>query len=323
MAPRLLDFDFLGLQTLEHVMRVSRTWDSIISLITRGETIWGNLDWPPEEGHVCDSTMKKYNNGKNGNNSGGGTSFRVQELTKYGRISFGKASFDLPSSQLPVIGSEKQDFVCGDSSPNSYSSCGDVRTEYNEMSQESIQKIAENKAYTMRTLLDLHCFIAPKMMKQAESQLHGIADNLDDPKYNHYKYWSNPLETKLSDAPDMEIYCLYWSEFLLKYLMCTNYRLLVDRDESVPILSAGFTCTKGWKGKTRFNPTGIATYIREYEHKPLASLLEGRGLESAAHVDIMRNVVLIEDILRVTTGAFGAELGVTEFIPISRKCAKK
>jgi len=25
---------------------------------------------------------------------------------------------------------------------------------------------------------------------------YGIADDLDDPKYQHYKYWSNPLETK-------------------------------------------------------------------------------------------------------------------------------
>jgi hypothetical protein len=33
---------------------------------------------------------------------------------------------------------------------------------------------------------------------------YGIADNLDDPKYQHYKYWSNPLETKyvsFADAP--------------------------------------------------------------------------------------------------------------------------
>ncbi|CAA2979724.1 phospholipid:diacylglycerol acyltransferase 2 [Olea europaea subsp. europaea] len=167
MAPGLLDSDFLGLQTLESVMRVSRTWDSIISLIPKeGETIWDNLDWSPKEGHVCDSETKKYNNGKNENNTKGGTSFRVQELTKYGRIiSFGKASLDLPSSQLPVIGSEKQEFVHGDSSPNSYSSCGE--------------------------------------------------------------YWSNPLETKLPDAPDMEIYCLYGLEFLPKDLTCTNYHHLV------------------------------------------------------------------------------------------------
>ena len=65
------------------------------------------------------------------------------------------------------------------------------------MSQESIVKVAENTAYTATTVLDLLRFIAPKMMRRAEAHFsHGIADDLDDPKYGHYKYWSNPLETK-------------------------------------------------------------------------------------------------------------------------------
>lgn len=83
----------------------------------------------------------------------------------------------------------------------------------------------------------------------------------------------------------------------------------VDGDESVPVLSTGFMCAKGWRGKTRFNPSGISTYVREYRHKPPASLFEGRGLESGAHVDIMGNVALIEDVLRVAAGATGEELG--------------
>jgi phospholipid:diacylglycerol acyltransferase len=68
-------------------------------------------------------------------------------------------------------------------------------------------------------------------------------------------------------------------------------------------------CAKGWRGRTRFNPSGIATHIREYQHKPPASLLEGRGLESGAHVDILGNFALIEDVLRVAAGATGAEIG--------------
>lgn len=83
----------------------------------------------------------------------------------------------------------------------------------------------------------------------------------------------------------------------------------VDGDESVPVLSAGFMCAKGWRGRTRFNPSGISTYIREFKHKASASLLEGRGLESGAHVDIMGNIALIEDVLRVAAGVSGAELG--------------
>lgn len=83
-------------------------------------------------------------------------------------------------------------------SRNFNSSWGEAWTEYDEMSRESIRKIgAADKAYTATTLFDLLRFVAPKMMNRAEAHFsHGIADNLDDPKYNQYKYWSNPPEIK-------------------------------------------------------------------------------------------------------------------------------
>ncbi|KAL2507014.1 putative phospholipid:diacylglycerol acyltransferase 2 [Forsythia ovata] len=356
MAPGLLDSEILGLQTLQHVMRVSRTWDSVISLIPKGgETIWGNLDWSPEEHHVCDSAKKKYQQAfdNNGNNSDSRTRFQIQEPTKYGRIiSFGKLVSDLPSSQLPTLDSKKQEFMRNHSTSNSNAACRGVWTEYDEMSRENIRRIAENKAYTMKSLLDLLRVIAPKMMKRAEAHFsHGIAENLDDPKYNHYKYWSNPLETKLPDAPDMEIYCLYGvgipTERSYVYKQSPSVRCnsipfqidssadgsdnsclkggvyFVDGDESVPVLSAGYMCAKGWRGKTRFNPSGISTYTREYKHKAPANFLEGRGSESGAHVDIMGNVALIEDVLRVAAGASGSELGRDRIYSDIMKMSKK
>ncbi|KAL0338913.1 UNVERIFIED_CONTAM: Phospholipid:diacylglycerol acyltransferase 1 [Sesamum angustifolium] len=83
----------------------------------------------------------------------------------------------------------------------------------------------------------------------------------------------------------------------------------VDGDETVPVLSAGFMSAKGWRGKTRFNPSGIRTFLREYNHAPPTTLLEGRGTQSGAHVDIMGNFALIEDIIRVAAGATGEEIG--------------
>ena len=73
----------------------------------------------------------------------------------------------------------------------------------------------------------------------------------------------------------------------------------------MPVLSACFMCAKGWRGKTRFNPSGIKTYVREYDHSTPSNLLEGRGTQSGAHVDIMGNFTLIEDVIRVATGASG------------------
>lgn len=84
---------------------------------------------------------------------------------------------------------------------------------------------------------------------------------------------------------------------------------LVDGDETVPVLSAGFMFAKAWRGKTRFNPSGIKTFIREYNHSPSANLLEGRGTLSGYHVNILGNFALIEDVIRVAAGATGEDLG--------------
>nr|AHA57449.1 phospholipid:diacylglycerol acyltransferases 6 [Linum usitatissimum] len=345
MDPGLLDSEMLGLQTLEHVLKVSRTWDSVVSLLPKGgEAIWGDLDWSPEDNNYAScgdlSKRKALQSPDDQNSTSGGdaTTFLLKEPIKFGRlISFGKAASELPSSLLSSL--DQKDLILSETKNSSTLSCKDIKTEYDEMNRGIIPKIAENKAYTATTVLDLLRVVAPKTMKRAEAHFsHGIADNLDDPKYTHYKYWSNPLETKLPDAPDMEIYCLYGvgipTERSYVYKMSPNTRCNsipfridssvvgddgdsclrggvyhVDGDESVPVLSAGFMCAKGWKGRTRFNPSGISSYVREYQHKPPASLLEGRGAESGAHVDIMGNVGLIEDVMRVAAGATGSEIG--------------
>ncbi|XP_074562457.1 phospholipid:diacylglycerol acyltransferase 1-like [Curcuma longa] len=173
------------------------------------------------------------------------------------------------------------------------------------------------------------------MQRGSAHYSYGIADDLDDPKYMHYKYWSNPLETKLPNAPDMEIYSLYgvgipterayvyklspYAECYIPFQIDTSANdegnrlqggvYLANGDETVPVLSSGYMCAKGWRGKTRFNPSGMKTYIREYDHSPPANLLEGRGTQSGAHVDIMGNFALIEDIIRVAAGATGDDLG--------------
>ncbi|XP_009771139.1 putative phospholipid:diacylglycerol acyltransferase 2 [Nicotiana sylvestris] len=341
MAPGLLDSETFGFQTFQHVMRVFRTWDSVLSLLPKGgETIWGDLNWSPEEENVCHSAKTQYLQSSSKENNGNDTSPRrfaeVKQRAKYGRlVAFGKAASELPSSQLSFI--DPKEFVHG-SAPISSTSCEELLTEYDEISRESIKRVAENEVYTARTLIDLLRFIAPKMMQRTEEHFsHGLAENLEDPKYSHHKYWSNPLETMLPDAPDMEIYCSYGvgipTERSYVYKMSPSDRCksiplqidssadgsdngclsggvyFVDGDESVPVVSAGFMCAKGWRGKTRFNPSGIATYVREYQHNPPASLLEGRGTESGAHVDILGNFALIEDVLRVAAGASGTELG--------------
>jgi phospholipid:diacylglycerol acyltransferase len=217
-------------------------------------------------------------------------------------------------------------------------SCGDVWTEYHELHWDDVEDIASRDIYCAEDLVGLLRRVAPKLMIRGEENWgFGLADNLDDPKYKHFRHWSNPLETVLPNAPDMETFCLYGigipteRSYIYKVSPSTDscnipFRIdtsadgdsegclkggvqFVDGDETVPALSAGYMCYKPWKGKTRFNPANSSSYVREYNHAPPANLLEGRGTQSGSHVDIMGNFALIEDILRVASGCSGEEIG--------------
>nr|AKI88004.1 PDAT [Camellia oleifera] len=335
IAPGVLDMDVFGLQTLQHVMRMTRTWDSTMSMIPKGgDTIWGGLDWSPEEGYECTAKKMKNNDTQTVGQNGKGSLINTTHV-HYGRIiSFGKDVAEAQSSEI-----ERMDFrgaVKGNNLANT--TCRDVWTEYHDMGIEGIKAVADYKVYTAGSILDLLQFVAPKMMKRGSAHFsYGIADNLDDKKYEHYKYWSNPLETKLPNASDLEIFSMYGvgipterayiyklsaaSECYIPFQIDTSAEgghncnclkggvFSIDGDETVPALSAGFMAAKGWRGKTRFNPSGIPTYLREYNHAPPSNLLEGRGTQSGAHVDIMGNFALIEDVIRVAAGATGEDLG--------------
>lgn len=111
----------------------------------------------------------------------------------------------------------------------------------------------------------------------------------------------------------MEIYCLHGIGVPSERSYVYNEKdgvYSVEGDEStVAVVSSGFMCAKGWRGRTRFNPSGMATYIREYQHKQPGSLLEWKGIDSGAGANIMGNIALIEDVLRVAAGATGGDIG--------------
>lgn len=71
-------------------------------ILKGGNTIWGGLDWSPEEGHACRSKKKNSNIEKAGHSAS-------QDLVnsrgvKYGRlVSFGKDVADLNSSEIKRV----------------------------------------------------------------------------------------------------------------------------------------------------------------------------------------------------------------------------
>lgn len=342
VVPAVMD----SLQTLQYVMHVSRTWPATMSMLPKGgEAIWGDIDWSPEQGFDCSANKTASAEGTPG------AAKNKTLMAHYGRlVSFGAEAAMLRAADLPdppAYGNLKAGQEAEVPARDRNISCGEVWTEYHELSWRTAQDIAKGGVYTAgegpQGAITLLRRVAPRMMAKGDKVWsYGVADDLDDPKYADAKYWTNPLETRLPDAPEMEVHCMYGVGLLTErsyvYRLAAHndtclipFRIdasvdknpvkgedagclksgtyFVDGDETVPALSAGLACAKLWRGRTRFNPSGAPTFVREYNHAPPASLLEGRGTGSGSHVDIMGNMALVEDILRHATGSSGADLG--------------
>jgi len=184
--------------------------------------------------------------------------------------------------------------------------------------------------------LDFLRSIDPEYMRNIDALYsYGVAENPSHPRYDDQKYWSNPLESTLPQAPKLKIYCLYgvgidtergyWYQSTdpdqrvsnqVPYMLDTSVNsahgrikngvTLTNGDGTVPLLSLGYMCTKGWK-LPRYNPANVTTITREYVDNPrikgFANQHKGvnflRRVTSADHVDILGNYEMIADILRI------------------------
>lgn len=77
-----------------------------------------------------------------------------------------------------------------------------------------------------------------------------------------------------------------------------------DGDGSVPLLSLGYMCAGPWRDKnSRLNPSGSKVIIREYLHQPEFAVDDPmrKGPHSSEHVDILGNVEMMEDLMKIVT----------------------
>ena len=119
-----------------------------------------------------------------------------------------------------------------------------------------------------------------------ENYSHGVAHTSAEVEANEHdpSKWINPLESRLPLAPNLKIYCFYGvgkstersffyrhhRDPLSKLNMTIDTDLtegVIDHgvvqgegDGTVPLLSNGYMCAKGWKIK-RFNPAGIKVKV--------------------------------------------------------------
>ena len=136
--------------------------------------------------------------------------------------------------------------------------------------------------------------------------------------------WVNPLESRLPLAPNLKIYCFYGvgkptersffyredRDPLAKLNLTIDTSLtegVVDHgvvqgegDGTVPLLSNGYMCARGWKIK-RFNPAGVKVKVYEMPHEPDRFSPRG-GPNTGDHVDILGRSSLNDLILRVAGG---------------------
>jgi len=152
--------------------------------------------------------------------------------------------------------------------------------------------------------------------------------------------WNDPTTTPLPKAPGMKIYCLYgvgleteraffykrnFEDCKSNETSCTSQPIdlpflmdgsvenqeqnisygvkVVDGDGSVPLISLGYMCVDGWRKKGNLNPSGIEVITREYLHQQefiVDDPMRG-GPKSAEHVDIMGNIDVTKDVLRIAT----------------------
>eukprot|EP01080_Neovahlkampfia_damariscottae_P000324 gene324-6738_t len=147
--------------------------------------------------------------------------------------------------------------------------------------------------------------------------------NLNLDKTNTKKDWSNPLISPLPNAPNLKIYCGYgigkFSENGYYYSKNTSTIDISKSNESlnlesgvfntngdgtVPLISLGYMCEKGWKNK-ELNPSNLKVITKQYLHDPSMyknNKVEIRPATSSDHVDIMGNTQMLFDILHIASG---------------------
>jgi len=156
------------------------------------------------------------------------------------------------------------------------------------------------------------------------------------------KIWHDLTLTPLPYAPDLKIYCLYGvgleterayfykkndedesnesqnahkARMEMPFVLDTSiddpaHKIkhgikYVDGDHSVPLLSLGYMCADGWRRKsTGLNPSNTKVITREYANRnefDSSDPMRG-GPYSADHVDILGNLDMITDLMKIVTG---------------------
>ena len=114
----------------------------------------------------------------------------------------------------------------------------------------------------------------------------------------------NDSVTKQTPGPNVELPFVVDTEYSDPDYHFQHGMRFVEGDGSVPLLSLGYICNDAWQRKdSGLNPSGTKVYTREYKHQKEFTTDDPfrGGPKSADHVDILGNVAMTEDFLRVVS----------------------
>lgn len=194
--------------------------------------------------------------------------------------------------------------------------------------------ISKQRHYTKDSIDFLRSFAGGIGSEISGNKLHSFHGN-EKPSS---RTWHDPSRTPLPHAPNMKIYCMYGTgvetERAYYYKrnldggdpnLDTDIPLPVlldgqvfdeernvsygvrfsDGDGTVPLVSLGYICVDAWQRKNSgLNPSNSEVITREYRNQYEFSLEDpGRGgPRSSDHVDILGNLDMLSDFLKVATG---------------------
>ncbi|CEO95656.1 unnamed protein product (mitochondrion) [Plasmodiophora brassicae] len=265
------------------LIKLFRSWGSISDMLPMGgNRIWGSASGAPDDGSLS------------------------------GMVAFTSNRAESKPSNCSQVGAEDR-----------------LGPEEALMSQEAREAYLRKQFLSVDDSVSMLRELAPVFMQRFDRHKSvGYATNLDSAEYNKPKYWSNPLESRLPRAPSVKVFCLYGvgkeTERAYRYREhpgdggCSRVPFQIDTetaghgilstdgDGTVPLISLGFMCVRGWRSR-RYNPASMSVTTREYKHKPMTVFVSGGDLRggpaSGDHVDILGNHDVIDDLIQIVSAA--------------------
>ena len=237
-----------------------------------GNAVWGNKTWAPDDQPGQTVSFGTFLNFKESNSTQSPSNLTVEESISY-------LLYVSSNSMLPFVNEVLSLETCLGSLYAVDRFGGSINT-------------SQKATLTLKSYYSEHSDTWYKD-QVLDNYSHGVAHTsaeVEDNEKDHRK-WMNPLETRLPLAPNLKIFCFYGvgksteRSYFYREDQDPNSRLNVTMDTSltmgsvdhgvipgegdgtVPLLSNGYMCAKGWHIK-RFNPAGVKIKVYEMPHEP-------------------------------------------------------